>query len=346
MSLAVSGCDDQLFVYALCRVTEAAARAAAGQVGRGSRGQSTLTAIEAMRRELDKLSVSGRVVIGEDIGDYGGDSAADTDAVGLPTGLELSGGRDGDTRFDIVVDPIEGTSYLARGMTNAMAVMALAPGGSLFDPGPAFYMEKFAAPAKARGKIDPAAPTQVKLGQLSSILDKPVSELTVFVLEKPRHRELVNQIHNAGARVALYPAGDVAGALMAALPDAGQYVGQNVGIDALMGTGGAREGMLSAVAIRALGGEFSMRIDPQLTTEKAAVSRAELDTTAWLELNDLVKSDNVHFTATGITTGLLFEGVERTGNSERTQSLLISGRAGQAGRRQLLTTWHELERSV
>jgi len=342
MSLAVSGCDDQLFVYALCRVTEAAARAAARQVGRGSRGQSTVTAIEAMRGELDKLAVSGRVVIGEDIGQYGGDTDVETDVTGLPTGLKLSGGRDGDTRFDIVVDPIEGTSYLARGMTNAMAVMALAPEGTLFDPGPAFYMEKFAAPAKARGKIDPAAPTQVKLGQLSSILDKPVSELTVFVLEKPRHRELVNQIHNAGARVALYPAGDVAGTLMAAMPDAGQHVG----IDALMGTGGAREGMLSAVAIRALGGEFSMRIDPQLTTEKAAVSRAGLDTTAWLELNDLVKSDNVHFTATGITTGLLFEGVERTGNSERTQSLLISGRAGQAGRRQLLTTWHELERSV
>lgn len=336
MSQGVSGCDDQLFVYALCRVTEAAARAAAGLVGRGSRGQSSHTAIEAMRAELGKLAISGRVVIGEDnpVGD------APPNAIGLPTGLELVGGREGDTRFDVVVDPIEGTSYLARGMTNAMAVMALAPEGALFNPGPAFYMEKFAASAKARGKIDPSAPTQVKLGQLSSVLDKPVSELTVFVLEKPRHRELVNQIHNAGARVALYPAGDVAGALMAAMPD----FGSGSGIDALMGTGGAREGMLSAVAIRALGGEFTMRIDPQLTTEKAAVSKAEMDTKTWMALNDLVKSDNVHFTATGITTGLLFEGVEREGPMERTQSLLISGPSAlhPNGRRQVLSTWHQL----
>ena len=333
MSLAVSGCDDQLFVYALCRVTEAAARAAAGLVGRGNRGQSTQTAIEAMRTELNKLGLSGRVVIGEDCNA--------SDATGLPTGLELKCGQDGGPRFDIVADPIEGTSYLARGMTNAMAVMALAPEGALFDPGPAFYMEKFAAPAQARGKIDPGAPTGVKLGQLSSILNKPVSELTVFVLEKPRHRELVNQIHNAGARVALYPAGDVAGALMAAMPNSGQ----GSSIDALMGTGGTREGMLSAVAIRALGGEFTMRIDPQLTTEKAAVSKAGLDTSAWMSLDDLVKSDNVHFTATGITTGLLFDGVEREGRSERTQSLLISGRDkdGRGGRRQLLTTWHDIE---
>lgn len=327
MSVAVSGCDNQFFVYALCRVTEAAARAASGLIGRGDRNQPNRTAIEAMRRELDKLALSGRVVIGE----AGGDEE------GLPSGLELSGGIEDGTRFDIVADPIEGTSYLARGMTNAMAVMALAPEGSLFDAGPAFYMEKFAAPAQARGKIDPAAPTQVKLGQLSSVLNKPVSELTVFVLEKPRHRELVNQIHNAGARVALYPAGDVAGALMASLPDSG--------IDALMGTGGTREGMLSAVAIRALGGELTMRVDPQLTTEKAAVAKAGMDTKSWMALNDLVTSDNVHFTATGITTGLLFEGVEREGNLERTQSLLISGPGakGQGGRRQLLTAWHDLD---
>lgn len=328
MSLAVSGCDDQLFVYALCRVTEAAARAAVGLIGRGDRNQPNRTAMEAMRQELDALSLSGRVICGEDAGP--------DDAQGLPSGLKFANAPEGATHFDIVADPIEGTSYLARGMTNAMAVMALAPEGTLFDPGPAFYMEKFAAPAAARGKVDPAAPTQVKLGQLSSVLNKPVSELTVFVLEKPRHRDLVNQIHNAGARVALYPAGDVAGALMAALPESG--------IDALMGTGGAREGLLSAVAIRALGGEFTMRVDPQLTTEKAAVSKAGLDTAKWMALEEMVTSTNVHFTATGITTGLLFDGVEREGGAERTQSLLISGPAkpGGAGRRQLLTTWHDV----
>jgi len=240
---------------------------------------------------------------------------------------------DGDQypEFDIAVDPVEGTSYLAKGMTNAMAVIAMAPKGTLFEPGPSFYMEKFAAPKEARGKIDPNAPTEDKLIALAKALGKPVSELTVFVLEKPRHNEMVESIYRAGARVALYPAGDVGGALMAAIPDSG--------IDALMGTGGTPEGILSACAIRAMGGVFFARLDPQLMSEKAAIKAEGLDTTHWHSVEDLVRSRQVYFSATGITTGLLFSGIEQTPGLERTQSLIISGATGE---RQLLTTYHKL----
>ncbi len=313
-NLAAAG---PLFVHALRVVTENAARASYDWIGRGERGQSGKAAITAMRGVLDNLPISGVVIVGE---------GADGNGEGVEAGTKIgAGGRE----FDVAVDPVEGISYLARGMTNAMAVIALCPRGTMFEPGPAFYMEKFVAPPAAKGKIDPRQPVEVKLNLLSQILDKPVAELTVFVLEKPRHRELVERIHKAGARVALYPAGDVAGALMAAIPSSG--------IDALMGTGGVGEGLISACAIRALGGEFLARLDPQLATEKAQVAKNGMDTHQWRQVEDLVKSDQVYFCATGITTGLLFEGIERTDDFEKTQSLLISGPAGE---RQILTTFH------
>lgn len=311
-----------LFVHALRTVTECAARSSYNWIGRGDRGQRDRQAITAVSRELNKLPISGKIIVGE------GADGVD----GLEVGDEVgAGGKE----FDIAVDPIEGTSYLARGMTNAMAVIALSPRGTMLDPGPAFYMEKFAASPAVKGKIDPRQPAEEKLRQLSRILEKPLDELTVFVLEKPRHRELVDRIHGVGARVALYPAGDVAGALMAAIPGSG--------IDALMGTGGVGEGLLSACAIRAMGGEFLARFDPQLATEKAAVVKAGLDTNVWHQVEDLVKSDEVRFCATGITTGLLFDGVERTESYERTQSLLL---AGPVGERQILTTYHHRGQSA
>lgn len=308
-----------LFIHALRSVTEAAARASYDWIGRGERGHSGRIAVEAMCRELDQLPISGNVIFGES--DITG---------GLCTGTRINGGLDAPS-FDIAVDPVEGTSYLARGMTNAMAVIGLCPEGHMLDPGPAFYMEKFAAVPAAKGKIDLEAPVEVKLNQLAQILGKPVSELNVFVLEKPRHRELVARLHKAGVRVALYPAGDVAGALMACIPESG--------IDALMGTGGVREGLVSACAIRALGGEFSTRFDPQLATEKSEMAKAGIDTHVWRSVDELVTSEKTYFCATGITSGLLFDGVERTQHHEKTQTLMI---AGPNGERQILTTFHRL----
>jgi fructose-1,6-bisphosphatase II len=311
--------SDPSFIYALRAVTEAAARSAYDWIGRGDKNQGDLAGVEAMRAALNGMPVGGTVVIGEGEKD---------DAPELYKGEEL-GDPSSPYQYDIAVDPVEGTSYLAKGMTNAMAVIAMAPRGSMFDPGPAFYMEKFAGPPAVRGKIDPMAPVADKLKVLSEALDKPISDLTVYVLEKPRHKEMVSRIHAAGARVALYPAGDVAGALMAAIPDSG--------IDALMGTGGTPEGVISACAIRLLGGEFMGRLDPQLPSEIIAVREAGMDTSKWYGVDELISSDEAYFCATGITTGLLFDGVERTRALEKTQTLMI---AGPGGERQILTTWH------
>lgn len=313
------GVSDPSFIYALRTVTEAAARVAYDWIGRGDRNQGDLAGVEAMRGALNGMQVGGTVVIGEGEKD---------EAPALYNG-ETLGDPSAPLQFDIAVDPVEGTSYLAKGMTNAMAVIAMAPRGTMFDPGPAFYMEKFAGPPAVRGRIDPRAPVADKLKVLSEALDKPVSELTVYVLEKPRHKELVARIHAAGARVALYPAGDVAGALKASIPESG--------IDALMGTGGTPEGVISACAIRLLGGEFLSRLDPQLPSEIIAVRGAGLDTSRWYGVDELVRSDEAYFCATGITTGLLFDGAERTRSQEKTQTLMI---AGPGGARQTLTTWH------
>ncbi|MDA1091243.1 MAG: class II fructose-bisphosphatase [Proteobacteria bacterium] len=313
-----------LFIFALRNVTEAAARTVYRTIGRGQRDESNALAAAAMRGELAKLPISATVVVGDAHKDVNNMSAS------LYNGEKI-GDAARHTEFDIAVDPVEGTGYLAKGMTNAMAVIAMAPKGTLFEPGPAFYMEKFVAPKEAEGKVDPEAPVADKLSDLAKALGKPVSELTVFVLEKPRHNGLVESIYKAGARVALYPAGDVAGALMAAIPDSG--------IDALMGTGGLPEGIISACAIRAMGGVFLGRLDPQLMSEKAAVKAAGLDTKSWLKAKDWVRSDQVYFSATGITTGLLFSGVERTAGLERTETLIISGATGD---RQNLITYRKL----
>lgn len=306
-------------VYELRRATEAAARAAYAWIGRGDKALADDAAVSAMQAELLSLNLDARMLVGE----------GPADEIAMLYHGQRFGPEGGTPAWDLVVDPLEGTSFLAKGMTNAMAVVAMAPHGTLFDPAPARYMEKLAAPPAARGRIDPQAPVAERLAQLSEALNKPIEDMTVYVIEKPRHKALVNAIHNAGARVALYPAGDVAGALMAAIP--------NSGIDALMGTGGTPEGLLSAIAIRAMGGEFLGRIDPQLATEAAAVEDAGMDLTRWYRLDEMVRSDDVMFCATGITTGLMLEGVERTRELEKTQTMMIGGAAGP---RQMLTSWH------
>ncbi len=305
-------------IYALRRVTEQAARAAYDWIGRGQKIESDKAAVAAMRSALMDVELDGVVIIGEGEKDQA-PQLYNGERVGMP---------DASFKVDVAVDPVEGTTYLAKGLTNALAVIAVAPRGTLQDPGPAFYMEKFAAPPAAKGKIDPTAPTKEKLKALAAALEKPVGALMIYVLEKPRHRDLVEEIHEAGARVALYPAGDVAGALLAAMPESE--------IDALMGTGGTPEGVMSACAIRALGGEFLGRIDPQLQTEAKAVAEAGIDTSTWHQRDEIVASPNVFFCATGITTGLMLDGVSRTPDHYKLQTLMISGVTGE---RQILTTY-------
>jgi len=310
-------------VFALRRVTESAALAAFDWIGRGDGMDGGRAALDAMRAALANVDIDATVVIG---------SATKGEAPQPERGERL-GHANATFKADIAVDPVEGTSYLARGQTNALAVLAVAPRGTMMDPGPAFYMEKFVAPAPVRGKIDPRWRTSRKLRVLAEALRKDVIDLTIYVLEKPRHRELIEDILAAGARVALYPAGDVAGALLAAIPGSG--------IDALMGTGGTPEGVMSACAIRALGGEFFARFDPQLHTETKAVREAGLSTSRWYERDEIIGSDNVFFCATGITTGLMLEGVERTKSDYKVQTMMITGATGE---RQILTSHLPLER--
>ena len=304
-------------VYSLRRVTESAALAAFDWIGRGDGQDGGRAALDAMRRAFALVDIDATVVIGE---------PTKGEAPQPARGERL--GRTGAAfKADLAVDPVEGTSYLARGQTNALAVLAVAPRGTMMNPGPAFYMEKFVAPAAAHGKIDPRWRTDRKLKALAEALGKQVADLTIYVLEKPRHRVLVEEIIGAGARVALYPAGDVAGALLAAIP--------NSGIDALMGTGGTPEGVMSACAVRALGGEFLGRIDPQLHTEAKAVRDAGISTTRWHGRDEIIGSGDVFFCATGITTGLMLEGVERSNSHYKVQTMMVTGATGE---RQIITS--------
>ena len=321
--MEISGGASPELIFSLRRVTERAAYAAFNWIGRGDGQDGGRAALEAMRNALAEVDIDALVVIGE----------ATKGEAPQPHRGERFGHPGAAFKADIAVDPVEGTSYLVRGQTNALAVLAVAARGAMMNPGPVFYMEKFVASAPARGKIDPHWPVEKKLATLAEVLNKDVSDLTVFVLEKPRHRELVDRILAAGARVALYPAGDVAGALMAAIPGSG--------IDALMGTGGTPEGVMSACAIRGIGGEFLARLDPQLQTEAKAVKEAGIDTSKWYQRDEIITSDNVFFCATGITTGLMLEGVERSKSHYKVQTMMITGATGE---RQILTSYMPIER--
>ncbi|MBW2494733.1 MAG: fructose-bisphosphatase class II [Deltaproteobacteria bacterium] len=310
---------------ALRNATESAARAAFEQIGCGRAESVDGAAAQAMSEALAGLPFAVRIAIGE---------GREGEVSDLYDG-QVIGGDQENPQFDLAVDSGEGTTYLVDGFTNAMTVLALAPLGAMKVPSPALYMEKFAAPPAAKGEIDPRWPVGEKLAALGKLLGKEIGELNIFVLEKPRHRALIDQILELGAQVTSLPAGDIAGALLSALP--------NSGVDALMGSGGVREGILSACAARALGAEFQGRIDPQLQSEQAAVERAGLDLTRWMPAAEFVASEDTYFCATGIATGLLLEGVERVEGRDRVQTLKISGATGES---QLQTTWRRIASHV
>ena len=308
-----------LRAYDLRLATESAAQAACNWLGQWDKAKGDAAAIQAMAQALTDLDLDAQILVGKG-------PQAETPA--LYHGQRF-GRADRPLQWDIVLDPAEGTNFLASGMTNAMACIALAPTGTLFDPGPAFFMEKLVVPPAAKGKIDPGSPVETRLKDLAQALNKPLDQLVIYVLEKPRHRDLVDRIRRAGAQVTLYPAGDVGGSLMAAIAQSG--------IDALMGIGGSPEGMLAAVAIRLMGGgEFFARLAPQLATERAEVSSAGMDTQRWWHGDELVRTDQALFCATGISSGLILDGIDTQGDQEKIQTLLIGG---EASPRQILTSW-------
>ena len=292
----------------LLPVTESAARAASGWIGRGEKELGDGAAVDAMRAAIAQVPMRGVVIIGEGEKDeapmlYNGE------IVGSGTGPEV----------EIAVDPVEGTTFLAQGMPGSICVLAAAPKGSMFQPGPAYYMDKLIVPAPARGKIDPAAPMKDKLHDLARALGKEVRELRIFLLKKPRHEAMIREIQTAGATVRLQTDGDVSGGIMAAL---------GTKVDAMMGIGGTPEGVISACAARAMSADMFGALSPQKPGEAEAIAAAGLKAGQWLGRDDLVSSDDVLFVATGLTSGDILDGVTRSHYFVESESLVISGHDG------------------
>ena len=221
---------------------------------------------------------------------------------------------------DIAVDPIDGTTLTSKGMNGALAVVALSERGTMFDPGPCMYMEKIAAGPEAHDVIDLDAPIAENLERVAKVKGTDVSGITVTILERPRHEQIVKEIRAAGARIRFITDGDVAGAISAAR--------EGSGVDVLIGVGGTPEGVIAAAAIKCLGGVLQGRLWPRNDDEREAALAAGYDLDQVLTVDDLVAGDDVFFAATGITDGDLVKGVQYRGNSARTQSLVMRSRSG------------------
>lgn len=313
----------------LARVTEAAALSAGPFMGRGDGKAGDRAAVEAMRVVLGTVRMQGRVVIGEGEKD---------DAPMLYNGERVGTGDP--PELDLAVDPVEGTRLLALGRPNSISVIAAAPRGSLWSPGASFYMDKLVVGSEAREAIDIRRSASENLHNVAEALGRSVRHLTVFVLDKPRHRELVKEIRAAGARVSLHTDGDVMGALLAAYP--------GTGVDLLMGIGGTPEGVISAVAVKALGGGMQGVRAPQrdderrrLKSELASGGDAKEELNRVIELSELVSSEDAFFAATAITDGAFLEGIRYDRDLGVTSESLVI-RAGSGSIRRIRGT-HRLD---
>ncbi|NDV22241.1 class II fructose-bisphosphatase [Desulfovibrio sp. JC022] len=307
----------------LVRVTEAAALASARWLGRGDKNAGDQAAVDAMRLSFNSLEISGTVVIGEGEKDH---------APMLYNGEKLGLGEG--PGMDVAVDPVEGTNLLAYGRPNAISVVGVAPTGMMLDPGPSYYMQKLVVPTAARNMVDINAPVKDNLVKIAKALNKDVDDLVVFVLEKPRHHGLIQEIRDAGARIQLHTDGDVAGALMVVDPRSP--------VDVMIGTGGTPEGVLAACAIRIMGGEMFAKFDPQSESEKGALEEQGYDLRNIMTVNDLVKSDDIFFSATGISGGTFLRGVRYLGYGAETTSLVMRGKTGTVRHIEAVHTWDKL----
>lgn len=301
------------------RVTEAAALAGFAWLGRGNKQAADDAAVKAMRLLLNQIEMDGEVVIGEGEID---------DAPMLYIGEKL--GKGGDA-VSIAVDPIDGTRMVAMGQSNAIAVLA-AGGPETFLRAPDMYMEKLVVGQEVKDMVDLNLPIEQNLRRVASKLGKLLSQLTVVTLDKPRHQDLIKQMQTLGVKVLAIPDGDIAASVACCLP--------NSGIDMVYTIGGAPEGVVAAAAIRALGGDMQARLIPRNevkgnTAENQAIAATEIarceemgvEVNQVLQLNDLVRDDNLVFSATGITSGDSLSGITRTGNLASTETLLIRGRS-------------------
>ena len=288
---------DRNLALELVRVTETAALAAAPWVGRGEKDLADGAAVKAMRAMINTVDMSGVVVIGE----------GEKDQAPMLHNGEQVGNGDG-PNCDVAVDPIDGTSLTAQGMNGAISVIALAPRGSMFDPQDSFYMNKIVTGPEAASVIDITASVAHNIAAVAKAKSMKVSDITVVVLNRPRHKTLIEEIRNTGARIRLIQDGDVAAAIETARPD--------TGIDLLMGIGGTPEGVITAVAMICLGGA----IQGQLHKDGVTESRV-------LTTSDLCNSDDVFLSATGITDGELVQGVRYTRFGATSNSLVMRGKS-------------------
>ncbi|PRZ40990.1 fructose-1,6-bisphosphatase II [Antricoccus suffuscus] len=300
---------DRNIALELVRVTEAAAMAASRWVGRGRKNDGDGAAVDAMRSLISTVSMRGVVVIGEGEKDNA-PMLFNGEHVGDGTGPEC----------DVAVDPIDGTTLMAKGMPNAIAVLALADRGTMFDPSAVFYMEKLVVGPDAAGSIDINASVETNLHNIANAKGRAVRDITVCVLDRPRHRGLVSKIRATGARIRFITDGDVAGAIAAARPGSE--------VDVLMGVGGTPEGIIAACALECMGGEIQAKLWPRDEEERAKAIAAGHDLDRVLSTRDLVSGENVFFCATGITDGELLRGVRYDSNGAHTQSLVMRSSSG------------------
>jgi fructose-1,6-bisphosphatase II len=300
---------DRNLALELVRVTEAAAMAAARWVGRGDKNGADGAAVNAMRQLVGSVSMNGVVVIGEGEKD---------NAPMLYNGERVGDGTGPDV--DVAVDPIDGTTLAAKGMPNAISVIAVSDRGAMYDPSAVFYMEKLVTGPEAANAVDITAPIAANLQWIAKAKNERVQDLTVVILDRPRHDDLVRQVREAGARITFITDGDVAGAIMAAR--------DGTGADLLLGIGGTPEGIIAACALKCLGGTIQARLWPRDEDERRRALDAGHDLSRVLHTDDLVTGDNVFFCATGITDGELLTGVRYRAGGATTASIVMRSKSG------------------
>ncbi|MFC8046513.1 class II fructose-bisphosphatase [Nocardia sp. NPDC057353] len=311
---------DRNLALELVRVTEAGAMAAGRWVGRGDKEGGDGAAVDAMRQLVSSVSMRGIVVIGEGEKDeapmlYNGE------AVGDGTGPDV----------DFAVDPIDGTTLMSKGSPGAISVLAVAERGAMFDPSAVFYMHKIAVGPEAAGVVDISVPISENIRRVAKAKGLHKSDLTVCILDRPRHADLIQQVRDAGARIRLISDGDVAGAIAAARPDSGT--------DILVGIGGTPEGIIAAAAMRCMGGEIQGRLAPKDDEEKQKAVDAGHDLDRVLGTEDLVSGENVFFCATGVTDGDLLRGVRYFGGGASTHSIVMRSKSGTV---RMIDAYHRL----
>ncbi len=321
---------DRNLALELVRVTEGAALAAARWMGRGDKEKADGAAVGAMRLLLDQIEIDGTVIIGEGEKDNA-PMLFNGERIGV--GAKTGGGKSKEQPVDIAVDPIDGTRLTSLGLGNALSVIAIAEKGSMFSPGHLVYMDKLAVGPDARGLIDINASVADNLNVVARTKNKPLNDLVAVILDRPRNLKYIDAVRACGARLKLVPDGDVAAGLSTAL--------EGTGVDIMFGIGGSPEGVITAAALKCMGGDMQCKLWPRDDTEREFARQMGYDLKKTLSMDDLVHSDNVFFAATGITDGELLKGVHYVTGGAMTDSLVMRSRSGTMRR---IVSTHRLEK--